>query len=143
MLRFINRLFAWWNGVTLGTLWDLTWRGARRIGEDEFGNRYYEDRRISLEGRRRRYVVYNGYADASRVPSDWHGWLHHTFDDPPGVSAEDGALVMPRRPWEKTHTPNLTGTLHAYRPKGSLARGGERAAATGDYEAWTPGADKS
>ncbi len=143
MLRFINRLFAWWNGATLGTLWDLTWRGARRIGEDEFGNRYYEDRRVSLEGRRRRYVVYNGYADASRVPSDWHGWLHHTFAEPPGVSAEDGALMMPRRPWEKTHAPNLTGTVHAYRPKGSLARGGERAAATGDYEPWTPGADSN
>ena len=40
--------------------------------------------------------------------------------------------------WEKDHLPNMTGTLAAWRPKGSILREGERPAATGDYEAWTP-----
>ena len=41
-------------------------------------------------------------------------------------------------PWQKEHLPNLTGTPEAYRPAGSLERGGKRARATGDYEAWQP-----
>ena len=129
---FIKRLFAWWDGATLGALFDIA-RRAKRVGEDEYGNAYFEERRVSLEGRPRRYVIYKGYADASRVPADWHGWLHHTLAEPP----TDAPLK--RHAWEKDHEPNLTGTLYAYRPKGSLARSGPRAAATGDYEAWTPG----
>ena len=34
----------------------------------------------------------------------------------------------------------MTGTALAYRPAGALEKGGKRAAATGDYEAWTPDA---
>lgn len=142
MLRFIKRLFAWWDGATLGLLWDLSWRGARAVGEDAFGNRYFEERKVSLEGRKRRYVVYNGYADASRVPADWHGWLHHTFDEPPPpMDGESGPRALPRRAWEKEHQPNLTGTVYANLPKGSLARGGDRAPAAGDYEPWSPDAE--
>jgi NADH:ubiquinone oxidoreductase subunit len=132
MLSFLARIFTWWNGTTFGTQWTLLTRGARKIGTDEFGNRYFEEPKPSLEGRKRRYVIYNGYADASRVPSDWHGWLHHTFDIPP---SEEPLL---RRAWELDHKPNLTGTVHAYRPAGSLARGGERQKQAGDYEAWSP-----
>jgi NADH:ubiquinone oxidoreductase subunit len=32
----------------------------------------------------------------------------------------------------------MTGTDGAYRPEGSLARSGVRAAAAGDYQAWKP-----
>lgn len=130
----IKRLFAWWDGATLGTFLTIFQR-ARRVGEDEYGNVYYEERRPSLDGRKRRYVIYKGYADASRVPSDWHGWLHHTFDTAPSDEP------LPRKAWEKDHEPNLTGTVYAYRPAGSLAKGGERKPASGDYEAWTPGGD--
>lgn len=127
----LKRIFTWWNGATIGALFDINRRGAF-VGEDEFGNRYYEERRPSLDGRKRRYVVYNGYAEASRVPSDWHGWMHHTIDEPPTVAP------LPKKAWEKPHQPNLTGTVGAYRPKGSLARGGVRAKAVSDYEAWKP-----
>ncbi len=94
MLLFIKRLFAWWDGATLGALFDIG-RRAKRVGEDEYGNVYYEERKISLEGRPRRYVIYKGYADPSRVPVDWHGWLHHTFMEPPTLAP------LKRRPWEK------------------------------------------
>lgn len=127
----LKRIFTWWNGATLGALFDIGRRGVL-VGQDEFGNRYYEEKKPSLEGRKRRYVIYSGLAEASRVTADWHGWMHHTVDDPPTVSPAK------LKPWEKPHKPNLTGTRYAYRPKGSIARGGVRAAASGDYEAWTP-----
>lgn len=127
----LERIFTWWNGATLGALFDINRRGVF-VGEDEQGNRYFEERKPSIEGRRRRWVVYKGLAEASRVPPDWHGWMHHTFEAPPTVAP------LPKRAWEKPHRPNLSGTAFAYRPRGSLARGGERQAATGDYEAWSP-----
>jgi NADH:ubiquinone oxidoreductase subunit len=133
MLALIGRLFAWWDGAALGALWTIR-RDGKLVGEDEYGNRYYEERKAGrgAEGRPRRWVVYKGFADASRVPSDWHGWMHHTFDQPPTVEP------LPRRPWEIDHKPNLTGTLHAYRPTGSLAGERKRQATSADYEAWTP-----
>jgi NADH:ubiquinone oxidoreductase subunit len=129
----LGRIFSWWDGATLGALFDIGKR-ARIVGKDEQGNRYYEEKKPSLDGRKRRYVIYKGYADASRVPPDWHGWLHHTFDKPPTEAP------LPAKPWEKGHKPNMTGTPQAYRPKGSLYRGGERAPSSGDYEAWKPDA---
>jgi NADH:ubiquinone oxidoreductase subunit len=128
----LNKIFAWWNGATIGTLFTIAKRG-RPVGEDEFGNKYYESKdNISYDGRKRRWVVYNGYADASKVSPDWYGWLHYTFAEPPTIAP------LPRRAWEKPHLPNLTGTPMAWRPPGSLAADAKRPAATGDYEAWTP-----
>lgn len=131
----LDKIFTWWSGATIGALFDIG-RRAAFVGEDEAGNKFYEEKEPSLEGRRRRYVIYKGYAEPSRITPDWHGWLHHTFDKPPTQEP------LRRRAWEKDHRPNLTGTRFAYRPPGSLSRGGERAKATGDYEAWSPQASE-
>jgi NADH:ubiquinone oxidoreductase subunit len=133
-LSVLKTIFTWWNGATTGIHF-TTWRRGRLVGTDETGNRYFEardDRDSYDRGRKRRWVIYRGYADASKVPAEWHGWLHYTFDDPPTTAP------LLRQSWEKDHQPNLTGTIHAYRPKGAISRGGERQRATGDYEAWTP-----
>lgn len=130
----LKTIFTWWNGATAGIHFTVARRG-RFVGEDENGNRYFEardDRDSYDRGRKRRWVIYKGYADASKVTPDWHGWLHHTFEEPPTVEP----FVV--KSWEKAHRPNLTGTLHAYRPQGAISQGGERQRATGDYEAWTP-----
>ncbi|MCC5995093.1 MAG: NADH:ubiquinone oxidoreductase subunit NDUFA12 [Oceanicaulis sp.] len=136
MLGLLSKIFTWWNGASAGAAWTI-WRSGRLVGEDQFGNRYYTERKgaTGADNKVRRWVVYNGYADASRVPSEWHGWLHHTFDEPPTEAP------LPRREWELDHEPNLTGTLHAYRPAGSLTFGaGRRRQRTpADYEPWTPG----
>lgn len=129
----LKAIFSWWNDATIGARFDIG-RRSRKVGKDAFGNEYFEDRRASTEGRKRRYVIYKGLAEPSKVPADWHGWLHYTFENPPTEEP------LPRKIWEKDHKPNLTGTIHAYHPKGSLAEGGERAKATGDYEAWRPDA---
>ena len=103
------------------------------VGTDVHGNRYYQSRKARNGRPGRRYVVFKGQVEASKVPADWHGWLHYTEDTPPpqtGYAAHD---------WQQPHLPNLTGTTYAYRPDGHVLKGGQRAKATGDYEAWTPG----
>ncbi len=120
-------LFVWWHNATPGTLL-TTWLYGRRVGEDQFGNRYYENRKGT-----RRWVVYKGTVEASRVPPEWHGWLHHTFEKPPTIEP------LKTQRWEKEHLPNLSGTPEAYRPDGSLWASGQRPPATGDYKAWKPG----
>ena len=133
-MSVLKTIFTWWNGATTGIHWTVARRG-RFVGQDENGNRYFEardDRDSYDRGRKRRWVIYNGYADASKVTPDWHGWLHYTFDEPPTTEP----FVV--KAWEKAHQPNLTGTVHAYKPQGAIARGGERQRASGDYEAWKP-----
>lgn len=135
MLNLLKSIFTWWNGATFGARFHINRRGVF-VGADELGNRYFEarDNSDSYDKRKRRWVIFNGYAEASKVSPDWHGWLHYTFDEPPTLEP------LLRRSWEKDHEPNLTGTIHAYKPAGSLGRGGERQRATGDYQAWTPDA---
>jgi NADH:ubiquinone oxidoreductase subunit len=115
--------------MNLGT-WLFTLIKGRRIGVDADGNVYYAERRGRPGRRLRRWVMYSGAVEASRVPPEWHAWLHYTTDEP--------LPERSRRPWEKPHLPNATGTPAGYRPPGHDYRGGRRDRATGDYEAWTP-----
>lgn len=128
-MGILGSIFTWWNGATFGTRLGL--RGMTRVGNDAHGNIYYQGG-SDTNGNPRRWVIYNGAADASRVAPEWFSWLHHQVDDLP-----DKSLPAPRV-WQKSALPNLTGTAHAYRPAGALEKGGRRAAATGDYEAWMP-----
>ncbi len=123
-MEFLKRLVTWWNGQTLGTQLFTARRGVK-VGEDDQGNIYYETR----DGKRR-WVIYNGEAEASRVSPEWHGWLHHTWNDPPTKTP------LKHKAWEKPHQENLTGTLAAYAPPGSIRRPAPVARA--DYEAWQP-----
>ena len=72
----LKAIFTWWNGATIGQKFHIGRRGVF-VGQDELGNRYYEarDNRDSYDERKRRWVIYNGYAEASKVTPDWHGWL--------------------------------------------------------------------
>ncbi len=125
-MSLLKEIFTWWNGQTLGTR-VFTARHGEFVGEDEAGNKFY---RTADDARR--WVIYAGEAEASRVSPDWHGWLHRTYDAPPTEAP------LPKQPWEKPHKPNLTGTEGAYRPPGSVLTPETRPRAAGDYEAWTP-----
>ena len=118
--------------ATLGTRL-YTWLRGEFVGEDEFGNRYFQQKGVPDGRWRRRWVLYKGIPEASKVPPGWNAWLHRTLEDPPSVAP------LTARSWEKPHLPNLTGTKAAYLPPGHLLRGGKRPEATGDYEAWIPG----
>ena len=127
MSRIINALLrtvTWWNSQTWGTQL-FTWRKGVKVGDDEQGNIYY----ATADGLRR-WVIYNGESEASRVAPDWHGWLHHTVMEPPTERP------LERQPWEKPHQVNLTGTPLAYAPAGSLRHAVPQVRE--DYEAWRP-----
>ena len=126
----LGSIFTWWNGATIGT--NRALRGMSRVGADPLGNVYYEGG-VDMNGITRRWVIYAGANDASNVPPEWFGWLHHQVLELP-----DQSLPPPRR-WQKPALPNQTGTPAAHRPAGAIEKGGVRAAATGDYEAWMPG----
>lgn len=107
---------------------------GERVGEDADGNAYYQARKVHpLLRRKRRWVVFDGgESEASRVPPEWHAWLHFQTDQ---VPSDDNPL---RRGWQKPHQANATGTMGAYRPPGHTLMGGRRDRATGDYEPWVP-----
>jgi NADH:ubiquinone oxidoreductase subunit len=118
--------------MTFGT-WLFTKMRGELVGSDDQGNRYFQDKRLIAGMRRRkRWVMYNGEAEASRVPPEWHGWLHYTADTPPPPGG------LPRKPWQKDHVPNLTGTPIAYHPPGSTVVASEHKPKP-HYEAWRPG----
>lgn len=102
------------------------------VGTDSFGNRYYRSKRKDRWGREQRWCMFKGSEEASRVPPEWHAWLHHTVEEPLT------RLSTKIKNWQLEHIPNMTGSSQAYRPPGHVVQGGERGRATGDYEAWRP-----
>ncbi len=124
ILNTLLRAVTWWHDETLNTQF-YTWRKGVLVGEDEQGNRYYHTRDDT-----HRWVIYNGEVDPSRIPPQWHGWLHHTFAEPPTEAP------LAHKPWERPHHPNLTGTAQSYHPPGSILS--PEPVRRQDYEAWQP-----
>ncbi|ABL69372.1 MULTISPECIES: NADH:ubiquinone oxidoreductase subunit NDUFA12 [Paracoccus] len=123
-MSFLLRFLTWWNSQTLNTqVWTKLY--GEKVGEDDQGNVYYQS-----GGGKRRWVIYNGESEASRISPEWHGWLHHTYKEPPT------AAPLAHKPWEKPHEPNLTGSSGAYHPAGSLYRA--QPVERRDYDAWQP-----
>lgn len=120
----VLRAVTWWHGQTIGTQL-YTARNGERVGEDAQGNVYYRNADDT-----KRWVIYNGPVEASRVSPEWHGWLHHTWKETP----EERPVAQ--KEWQKPHQENLTGTMAAYAPAGSIRRAEPEARK--DYEAWAP-----
>jgi len=103
MLTIFKKIFTWWNRDTFGTRLQTIFFG-KFVGKDSFGNKYYE----SKKGKR--WVIYAGEIDASKIPVEWFSWIHFTpnkIEKNPAVKKYD---------WQKSHKPNLTGTKDAYFP---------------------------
>ena len=102
------------------------WQGGR---PRRAGNIYYQDKKDAA----RRWVIYAGDNDGSRVPPDWHA-----------VAARDDRRTARQRRCRRcassrqAPTPNLTGTMAAFRPDGALGWGRSGPPSTGDYEPWMP-----
>ncbi|MAC81430.1 MAG: NADH:ubiquinone oxidoreductase subunit NDUFA12 [Rhodobacteraceae bacterium] len=126
-MSFLNKLsqaFTWWNGQTVGTR-IFTSRHGQKVGEDAQGNIFYK-----MADDSRRWVIFNGEIEASRIDPEWHSWLHRTSNVPPSEKP------LAHKSWEKPHQENLTGTMLAYAPAGSIRR--VHPVERSDYEAWSP-----
>jgi NADH:ubiquinone oxidoreductase subunit len=126
-------VLRWLRANTLGT-YLLTRFSGEFVGTDELGSKYYRMKRPGGWRSERRWVVYGPDVEieGSMVPPGWQGWLNHSREKSPSEEP------LPTKRWEKEHQPNLSGSALAYLPPGHERRGGQRAPATGDYEAWRP-----
>ncbi|QGR02212.1 NADH:ubiquinone oxidoreductase [Ehrlichia ruminantium] len=77
-------------------------KNKQLVGKDILGNRYYNS--LTKTGEKR-WVIYNGKADPTKVPALWHIWLHYTDNQ------------LPISQTQNSHMPNLTGTKYAYHPQ--------------------------
>ncbi len=122
-MKFLLRMLIWWKDQSLGTQ-IFTRRHGVLVGEDEQGNKFYTDKAGD-----KRWVIFNGEIEATRISPDWHGWLHHTFDNIPGKTP------LAHKSWEKPHIENQTA-IDPYRPAGSMLS--PRPVQFSDYDSWQP-----
>lgn len=81
-----------------------------KVGMDDFGNSYYQNRK-----KNKRWVIYNGIKETTKIPPEWHIWMHYTVNEIPQQKK--------LKKWQKKHTPNYTGTDFAYYPNVSKING--------------------
>lgn len=129
MFKIIKRLTSVWSTFYINFFTSL--RGTK-VGQDQFGNTYFKGKARRGYTHERRWVIYKGTPEASKIPPEWHGWIHHQTDL---VPLGDNPY---RQSWQRPHKENKTGTKDAYMPPGHLLKGGQRDKATGDYQAWQP-----
>ena len=86
---------------------------CKQVGVDQFGNKYFVGNSKNYLGKKKRYVLYNGIDDGSKVPAMWHAWLHYLRDELPSENPQENYE------WEVDHVQNLTGTKAAYDPSKS------------------------
>ena len=122
MIDFLKQIFTWWHKQTVGTFIYTLFTG-NFSGKDQFGNKYYSN------SKGRRWVIYKDNIESSKIPPDWHSWIHFLKINKP--SGEEKKFL-----WQKQYEENLTGTTRAYTPEGSLASGLKKDMKK--YEIWKP-----
>ncbi len=82
------------------------------VGKDEYGNSYFRRRYAKPinDKTEKRWVIYNGLVEATKVPPLWHRWLHFMSDHLPSE------INITKQKWHKAHQPNFTATSAAYSP---------------------------
>ena len=120
MISFIKQIFTWWHRQTIGTFIYTLFTG-KFVGRDEFGNRYYSN------SKGKRWVIYKKDVESSKIPPEWHSWIHFLNTNNPTVETK-------KYSWQKKHEENLTGTKQAYKPDGSLMNNSKKNMKK--YETW-------
>ena len=100
----IKQIFTWWNSQTFGTFLYTIFFG-KLVGKDEFGNKYYQN------SKGKRWVIYNGEINASKITSDWFSWIHNISSESPEKGQKE------KYNWQKPHKENKTGTKESFQPK--------------------------
>ena len=103
MLTIFKEIFTWWNHQTLGTRIQTLFFG-KFVGQDYLGNKYYQNKYG------KRWVIYKGEIDATKISNDWYSWMHHT------KNKIENLHQIKKYNWQKDHLSNQTGTDKAYHP---------------------------
>ncbi|KAM1021146.1 hypothetical protein ACFX2J_042091 [Malus domestica] len=107
--------------------------GARLVGVDQIGNKYYE--KLDSQYGRHRWVEYaeKSRYNASQVPPEWHGWLHYITDH----TGDELLMLKPKR-YSIEHKENFTGEgdEFIYHSKGHSLNPGQRDWTR--YQPWEP-----
>ena len=104
---------------------------GKLVGKDDIGNRYYVQRKgVGPLGVPRRWVIYKNLAEASKVPPEWHGWMHYTGRYAADRGELRAAAVAEAAPHE--HDGHARGLPSA----GSILAAACGPKATGDYKPW-------
>ncbi|PPR47022.1 MAG: hypothetical protein CFH19_00798 [Alphaproteobacteria bacterium MarineAlpha5_Bin9] len=104
---------------------------GRFVGKDSFGNKYYCNSKDFCSEVAKRWVIYKGEIEASKVPPHWHAWLHKTINEPP-------IDYTHKYNWQKEHLPNMTGTNKAIFPDSHPRSNSKKAKIDKEYERWIP-----
>ena len=120
MISFLKQIFVWWHRQTVGTFIYTLFTG-KLAGVDEFGNKYYSN------SKGKRWVIYNKEAESSKIPAEWHLWIHYLTKNKPVNN-------LNKFKWQKKHEENLTGTKNAYTPDGVLSSDSKKNVKK--YESW-------
>lgn len=136
--------FIWFRGVIfiIPNLFIFLFRqtkihniGATLVGVDKFGNKYYQRVDEETQYGRHRWVEYaeKGRYNASQVPPEWHGWLHHITDH----TGDELLMLKPSR-YGIEHKENFSGEGEEfiYHSKGHALNPGQRDWTR--YQSWQP-----
>ena len=119
-MNFFKQIFIWWNRQTIGTFIYTLFTG-KIVGTDNFGNKYYQNKTG------KRWVIYKSKVESSRIPPEWHSWIHFLTRNTPLNNNK-------KYTWQKEHQENLTGSKKAYKPEGSLLNDSKKNMKK--YESW-------
>ena len=109
-----------------------TWLYGNMVGQDDENNKYYCNSKNFSDCDAKRWVIFSGQIEATKVPPHWHAWLHKSIDEPP-------MNYHHKYNWQKNHEPNMTGTENAYFPDSHpLSKSYNKDAVKSEYESWTP-----
>ena len=118
----IKQIFTWWSSQTIGTFIYTIFFG-KFVGKDDYGNKYYENKKTG-----KRWVIYKGEINASKITSDWYSWMHHIENQHPLEKK------IKKYSWQKPHLENKTGTKNAYKPN-KISKKNKNLK---KYETWNP-----
>ena len=125
--RSLKFLFTWWNGTTVGTKLHTYFNGIK-VGEDYFGNFYYESK-----DKKNRWCIYSNESEASKISPEWNSWLRFISVARPKDSDTS-------HEWQKLFNGNLTGLDSVYKPRSvrnSVSKE-DLDSYQSDYKAWKP-----
>ena len=108
-----------------------TWIYGYFVGLDEFKNKYYCNSKNFNNPSSKRWVIFSGEIEATKVPPHWHAWLHKTIDQPP-------IDYKHKYNWQKNHLINKTGTSEAYFPTNHPLSKKKSEKIQKDYDSWQP-----